>query len=94
MRACWEKGLKDFIEECNADIICLQETKLQNEFEEMKNNGYYCYYAFSERREYSGTACFCKEKPMTVTYGIRDDKFDFEGRVITLEYEKYIIKIV
>lgn len=91
IRACWEKGLKAFIGECDADIICLQETKLQNEFEKMKNNGYYSYYAFSERRGYSGTACFCKEKPIKVTYGICNDKFDSEGRVITLEYEKYIL---
>lgn len=91
MRACWDKGLKAFAESCDADIICLQETKLQTEFAEMKEKGYHNYYAFSKRKGYSGTACFCKDEPISVTEGIGDERFDSEGRVITLEYEDFML---
>jgi len=91
MRACWEKGLKEFLEKTDADIICLQETKLQTKFDELKDSGYLCYYAFSERKGYSGTACLTKMEPKAVTYGIGDNRFDSEGRVIALEYEEFIL---
>ncbi len=91
MRACWEKGLKEFLEKTDADIVCLQETKLQTEFAELKDCCYFCYYAFSKRKGYSGTACLTKSKPNEVTYGIGDNRFDNEGRVITLEYEEFIL---
>ena len=91
MRACWEKGLKEFLEKTDAYIICLQETKLQTEFAELKDSDYFCYYVFSERKGYSGTACLTKNEPKEVTYGIGDNRFDNEGRVITLEYEEFIL---
>ena len=91
MRACWDKGLKDLIKQADADIICLQETKLQKEFPELDDCGYYTYWSFSEKKGYSGTACLTKEKPINVSYGIGDERFDIEGRVITLEFERYIL---
>lgn len=91
MRACWDKGLKEFLDKTDADIICVQETKLQTEFEELKDTGYYCYWSFSERKGYSGTACFSKVEPLNVDFGIGDERFDSEGRVITLEYEEFIL---
>lgn len=91
MRACWDKGLKEFVSMCDADIICFQETKLQTEFDEMNETEWHCYYAFSERKGYSGTACFCKNEPISIDCGIGDERFDSEGRVITLEYEDFIL---
>lgn len=86
IRACWEKGLDSFIQTCGADIICLQETKTQNVFSEIENMGYYAYWSFSERPKDSGTLCLSKYKPIQVNYGIGNDEFDREGRVITLSY--------
>lgn len=91
LRACWDKGLKDFLEKADADIICLQESKLQEGFEPLADIGYYTYYSFSQRKGYSGTVCLCKEEPISVSYGIGENRFDIEGRVITLEYEDYYL---
>lgn len=87
IKACWDKGLKDFLSSCDADIICLQETKLSEKFIPVSELNYYDYWSFAERKAYSGTACLCRTEPMNVYYGIGNDKFDSEGRAITLEYD-------
>lgn len=91
MRACWDKGLKEFISNTDADIICIQETKLQSEFSELSESDYNAYWSFSKKKGYSGTACFTRLEPINVSYGIGDEKFDSEGRVIALEFEKFIL---
>ena len=91
MRACWEKGLEVFLKTTDADFVCLQETKLQSVFEKATNMGYQVYWAFSDRKGYSGTACFCRREPQQVTYGLGNERFDTEGRLIILEYPEYYI---
>ena len=91
MRACWDKGLRDLINTTDADIVCLQETKLQKAFDEVSETGFYAYWSFSEKKGYSGAACFTKAEPINVSYGIGDDRFDSEGRAVTLEFEEYIL---
>ena len=91
LKACWEKGLKEFISSTDADIICLQETKLQEEFEPLTHTEYFDFWNFSMKKGYSGTMCLTKNKPIDVSFGINNEIFDSEGRVITLEYENYFI---
>ena len=91
IRACVNKGFLDFFKEVDADIFCLQETKLQEGQIELDLEGYYQYWNYAEKKGYSGTAIFTKKKPLNVQYGISTDNFfDMnEGRVITLEFEKF-----
>ena len=89
LRACREKGFEDTFRELNADIFCLQETKLQEGQIDIAFDGYYDYWNYAEKKGYSGTAIFTKEQPLNVTYGIGVDVHDHEGRVITLEYPDY-----
>ena len=89
LRACREKGFEDTFRELNADIFCLQETKLQEGQIDIAFDGYYDYWNYAEKKGYSGTAIFTKEQPLKVTYGIGVDVHDHEGRVITLEYPDY-----
>lgn len=91
MKACWEKGLKTFLQETDADIVCLQETKLQKPYEALNNTNYHSYWSFADKRGYSGTACLCKKKPISVSYGIGNERFDNEGRVITLSYPTFYL---
>ena len=91
LRACWEKGLEDFIKTCGADILCLQETKTQSVFPPAESMGYYAYWSFSERPKYSGTLCLSKHKPIQVHYGIGNEEFDREGRVITLSFGQFYL---
>ena len=94
IRACVNKGLKEFFEKINADIFCIQETKCQPEQIELEFDGYYAYWNSAEKKGYSGTAIFTKQKPICVTYGIGIDEHDKEGRVITLEFKDfYMINI-
>ena len=91
IRACVNKGFKDFFKETDADIFCIQETKCQKgqidlEFEEYKS-----YWNSAERKGYSGTAIFTKKEPQSVLYGIGIEEHDLEGRVITLEFDKYYV---
>ena len=95
IRACMNKGFEEFLKNINADIICLQETKIQ---EEQKNkelssnqtfNQYFQYWNYAEKKGYSGTAILTKKEPISVKYGIGIEEHDKEGRVITLEYEKF-----
>lgn len=89
LRACMNKGFLDFFEEQNADIFCLQETKVQEGQMEWTPEGYYAYWNYAEKKGYSGTAVFTKEEPVSVTYGIRNPEHDREGRVITLEFDTF-----
>ena len=89
IRACLNKGFKDFFKKIDADIFCLQETKCQPDQIELEFDGYTSYWNSAERKGYSGTAIFTKQKPLNVTYGIGIEEHDKEGRVITLEFEKF-----
>ena len=89
IRACINKGFRDFFNEINADIFCIQETKCQKEQIELEFEGYTSYWNSAEKKGYSGTAIFTKQKPISVKYGIGKEEHDKEGRVITLEFEKF-----
>ena len=89
IRACVQKGFYDFFKEIDADIFCLQETKMQAGQLDMDTPGYYQYFNYADKKGYSGTAVFSKKEPLNVTYGIGIDEHDHEGRVITLEFEDF-----
>ena len=89
LRAVIKKGFLEYIEEQNPDIIGLQEIKLSEGQLDLEIPGYNMYYNYSERKGYSGTAIFTKEKPINVTYGIGIEEHDNEGRVITAEFSEY-----
>lgn len=91
LRACVEKGFMGFFEEADADIFCLQETKLQEGQIQLDLPGYHQYWNYAEKKGYSGTAIFTKEEPLSVSYGMGIEMHDHEGRVITLEFEKYYV---
>ena len=94
IRACINKGFKDFFNEIGADIFCIQETKCQKDQIDLEFEGYTSYWNSAQKKGYSGTAIFTKQKPISVTYGIGIEEHDKEGRVITLEFEKfYMINI-
>ena len=89
IRACVTKGFMDFFNEIDADIFCIQESKMQAGQLELDMPGYYQYWNYAEKKGYSGTAIFTKKESMSVSYGIGIEKHDKEGRVITLEFEKF-----
>ena len=89
LRACVTKGFVDIFNEFDADIFCLQETKLQEGQIDLPLDGYYQYWNYAEKKGYSGTAIFTKKEPLAVTNGIEIDEHNTEGRVITLEYENF-----
>ena len=89
IRACITKGFKDFFNEINADIFCKQETKCQTGQVDLEFDGYKSYWNSAEKKGYSGTAIFTKKEPISVSYGIGIEEHDKEGRVITLEFEKF-----
>ncbi|MBU5334919.1 exodeoxyribonuclease III [Intestinibacter bartlettii] len=89
IRACVTKGFLDFFNEVDADIFCLQETKLQEGQIELDLPGYHQYWNYAEKKGYSGTAIFTKQEPISVNYGIQIEEHDKEGRVITLEFENF-----
>ena len=89
IRACLNKGFLDFFNKENADIFCIQETKMQEGQIELKLEGYYQYWNSAEKKGYSGTAIFTKVKPLKVFYGMGIEEHDKEGRVITLEFDKF-----
>lgn len=89
IRACLTKGFMDFFNNVDADIFCLQETKLQAGQVELELNGYHQYWNYAEKKGYSGTAVFTKKKPLSVSYGLGIEEHDKEGRVITLEFEDF-----
>ncbi|WP_286316120.1 exodeoxyribonuclease III [Romboutsia ilealis] len=89
IRACVTKGFLDYFKEVDADIFCLQETKLQEGQIDLNLEGYYEYWNYAQKKGYSGTAIFTKKKPISVAYGINIEEHDNEGRVITLEFEDF-----
>lgn len=89
LRAAVTKGFKEKFEELDADIFCLQETKLQEGQIDLEFPGYKSYWNYAEKKGYSGTAIFTKEEPLSVALGIGIEEHDKEGRVITLEFEDY-----
>ena len=89
IRACLQKGFLDFFHETDADIFCIQETKLQEGQVSLELPGYFQYWNYAEKKGYSGTAIFTKKEPLQVSYGIGMEEHDHEGRVITLEYENF-----
>ncbi|SHH56277.1 exodeoxyribonuclease-3 [Clostridium collagenovorans DSM 3089] len=89
LRACVQKGFLEFFKEIDADIFCIQESKLQQGQIDLQLEGYNQYWNYAEKKGYSGTAIFTKEKPLSVSYGINIEEHDKEGRVITLEFEKF-----
>lgn len=89
LRACVGKGFVDFFKEADADIFCIQESKLQEGQIQLELDGYEQYWNYADKKGYSGTAVFTKKKPLSVTYGIGIDVHDHEGRVITCEYETF-----
>ena len=89
IRACLGKDFYKSFESLDADIFCLQETKMQEGQAELELPGYHQYWNYAEKKGYSGTAIFTKEEPIEVTYGIRIEEHDHEGRVITAEFKDY-----
>ena len=94
IRACMGKGFLDIMKEQDADIFCIQETKMQEGQAEVPAEGYYQYWCSAEKKGYSGTAVFSKEEPLSVSYGLGIDEHDHEGRAITAEYmDFYLINV-
>lgn len=91
LRACVKKGFLDYFEEVNADMFCVQETKLQEGQIDLDLEGYHQYWNYAEKKGYSGTAIFTKKEPLSVKYGVGIEEHDQEGRVITLEYEDFYL---
>ncbi len=93
-RACLGKGFADFFAEADADIVCLQETKMQPRQADFAPEGYHSYWYSAEKKGYSGTAVFTKREPISVSYGLGIPEHDTEGRAITLEYEDFYLLCV
>ncbi|MGN1334761.1 MAG: exodeoxyribonuclease III [Anaerovoracaceae bacterium] len=94
LRAVMGKNFMDFFNEIDADMFCLQETKLQEGQIEMELPGYHQYWNYADKKGYSGTAIFTREEPDGVSYGIGIDQHDHEGRVITLEFKDFYMVTV
>ena len=89
IRSCINKGFDDFFKGENADIVCLQETKVSAGQIDYAPEGYHVYWNYAEKKGYSGTAIFTKEEPISVSYGMGIEEHDHEGRIITLEFDKF-----
>ncbi len=89
LRACIKKGFNEFFNAIDADIFAIQETKLQKNQIDLEFEGYTSYYNDAIKKGYSGTAIYTKHQPLNVTYGLNIEEHDQEGRVITLEFEKF-----
>ena len=94
IRACVQKGFLDFFKEVDADIFCIQESKMQEGQLDLELEGYHQYWNYAEKKGYSGTAIFTKQEPISVQYGIGVDEHDHEGRVITLEFPEFYMVTV
>ncbi|WBW97834.1 exodeoxyribonuclease III [Oceanirhabdus sp. W0125-5] len=94
IRACVKKGFLDFFNEIDADIFCIQESKLQEGQIDLELEGYHQYWNYAVKKGYSGTAIFTKKEPISVAYGIDIEEHDQEGRVITLEFEDFYVVTV
>ena len=91
IRAAKNKGFDEFFKEVDADMFCIQETKMQEGQADLSKEGYEVFLNSAEKKGYSGTAIFTKVKPISVKYGIGIDEHDNEGRVITLEFDKFYL---
>lgn len=91
LRAAMNKGFMGFFTQFDADVFCLQETKLSAGQIKLDLPGYYQYWNYAEKKGYSGTAVFTKKEPVSVSYGLGIDQFDHEGRLITLEFENFYL---
>lgn len=91
LRACIGKGFLDYFMETDADVFCLQETKLSDGQLSLELPGYRLYWNYADKKGYSGTAVFAKEEPVSVTYGVGVPELDTEGRMITLEYPNFYL---
>ena len=91
LRACWQKGFLDSMQSLDADMICLQEIKLQRHQFTFDMDGYFAFTNHADKPGYSGTAIYTKKQPISVTYGIGVDEHDHEGRVITAEFEEFFL---
>ena len=91
IRAAMGKGFLDFAKAQDADVLCVQETKMQEGQAEVPLEGYHQYWCSAEKKGYSGTAVFTKQEPLSVSYGINIEEHDHEGRVITAEYDKFFL---
>ena len=94
IRACVQKGFLDYFNEVDADIFCIQESKMQQGQLKLDLEGYFQYWNFAKRKGYSGTAIFTKEEPISVVNGLGIEEHDEEGRVITLEFNDYFFVTV
>jgi exodeoxyribonuclease-3 len=94
LRACVNKGFSDYFREADADIFCIQESKLQEGQIDLQTEGYHQYWNYAEKKGYSGTAVFSRQEPETAAFGIGMEKHDREGRVITLEYGDFYLVTV
>ncbi|GAA0108407.1 MULTISPECIES: exodeoxyribonuclease III [Clostridium] len=94
IRACVTKGFLEYFKEMDADIFCIQESKLQEGQIDLELEGYHQYWNYAEKKGYSGTAIFTKEKPLSVSYGLGIEEHDKEGRVITLEFDNFYMVTV
>jgi len=91
LRACVKKGFLDYFQEVDADIFCVQETKLQEGQINLELDGYYQYWNYAVKKGYSGTAVFSKNKPLSVRYGVGTDEAEGEGRILTLEFDDFFL---
>ena len=89
LRACVQKGFLDFFRESDADIFCIQESKMQEGQLELDTPGYHQYWNYAQKKGYAGTAVFTRTEPLSVSYGMGIEEHDQEGRLITLEFEDY-----
>lgn len=94
LRACNDKGFSDIFRDLDADFFCLQETKMQHGQLDLQFEGYESYWNYAEKKGYSGTAIYTRLKPLNVTYGLGIEEHDHEGRVITLEFERFFLVTV
>lgn len=91
LRACVTKGFLDYFHDVDADIFCIQESKLQEGQIDLPLEGYYQYWNYAEKKGYSGTAVFTKIKPISVRYGVGEEDTEPEGRILTLEYDDFYL---
>ena len=94
IRACVQKGFEDTFKTLDADIFCIQESKMQAGQLDLSLDGYYQYWNYAEKKGYSGTAIFTKQEPVQVFYGMNMEEHDKEGRVITLEFDTFYMVTV
>ena len=91
LRACISKGFEDFLNDSGADIVCIQETKMQPDQAQVNVPGYHVYFNSAEKKGYSGTAVFSREEPLSISYGMGIPEHDTEGRIICAEFDDFYL---